>query len=184
MRFILSAAIAMSTLSLAVPASAAQPVLSPCNSVADINPDAVSCHAFSNNLVSGTALTDSAALNYAASVGYSGDGTFAEVLQGLSGQSVIDFLNPLKGINYILIHYGAAGAGAEGTSLYKVDGGSTGISSFTFVRGGLSNAALLGPVGGAVPEPATWALMLFGFGGMGVALRRGRRNQVRLAQIA
>jgi hypothetical protein len=30
-----------------------------------------------------------------------------------------------------------------------------------------------------VPEPATWALMLMGFGGMGVALRR-RRSQVAL----
>ena len=27
----------------------------------------------------------------------------------------------------------------------------------------------------AVPEPATWALMLIGFGGMGVALRRSRQ---------
>ena len=36
---------------------------------------------------------------------------------------------------------------------------------------------------GAVPEPATWAMMLLGFGGMGVAMRRRRRTQV-LAQIA
>ena len=28
------------------------------------------------------------------------------------------------------------------------------------------------PTGGAVPEPATWALMLVGFGGMGAMLRR------------
>jgi hypothetical protein len=34
----------------------------------------------------------------------------------------------------------------------------------------------------AVPEPATWGLMLFGFGAMGLALRRGRRP--RIAQIA
>lgn len=31
--------------------------------------------------------------------------------------------------------------------------------------------------GGAVPEPATWAMMLLGFGGLGAMLRR-RRNQV------
>jgi hypothetical protein len=30
---------------------------------------------------------------------------------------------------------------------------------------------------GAVPEPATWALMLVGFAGIGTELRRGRRRQ-------
>jgi hypothetical protein len=34
----------------------------------------------------------------------------------------------------------------------------------------------------AVPEPATWALMLLGFGGMGMAMRRRRRPA--LAQLA
>jgi len=35
----------------------------------------------------------------------------------------------------------------------------------------------------AVPEPATWALMLMGFGGMGVAMRRSRRKAL-LQQMA
>ena len=38
------------------------------------------------------------------------------------------------------------------------------------------------PGGGAVPEPATWAMMLLGFGGIGVAMRRRRKEG--LAQIA
>jgi hypothetical protein len=38
------------------------------------------------------------------------------------------------------------------------------------------------PVGG-VPEPATWGMMLLGFGGIGMAMRTRRRKQV-LAQIA
>jgi hypothetical protein len=33
-----------------------------------------------------------------------------------------------------------------------------------------------GPGGGPVPEPATWAMMLLGFGGMGAILRRNRRH--------
>jgi hypothetical protein len=36
---------------------------------------------------------------------------------------------------------------------------------------------------GSVPEPATWAMMLVGFGGIGMALRRRRRGQL-LSQIA
>ena len=35
-------------------------------------------------------------------------------------------------------------------------------------------------VNGAVPEPATWAMMLIGFGAMGVSLRRRRRTQTLL----
>jgi hypothetical protein len=38
------------------------------------------------------------------------------------------------------------------------------------------NVAQATQVGGAVPEPATWAMMLLGFGAAGVALRRQRRK--------
>ena len=37
---------------------------------------------------------------------------------------------------------------------------------------------------GAVPEPATWAMMLLGFGGIGMAMRRSRRRSSALLQIA
>lgn len=36
-------------------------------------------------------------------------------------------------------------------------------------------------VGGGVPEPATWALMLLGFGGAGAAMRAARRRRPALA---
>jgi hypothetical protein len=35
-----------------------------------------------------------------------------------------------------------------------------------------------------VPEPATWALMLLGFAGVGVAMRRGRKSKPALMQVA
>jgi hypothetical protein len=37
---------------------------------------------------------------------------------------------------------------------------------------------------GAVPEPGTWAMMLLGFGGMGVAMRRRRRSGALIQQMA
>jgi hypothetical protein len=42
------------------------------------------------------------------------------------------------------------------------------------------------PVGAppAVPEPATWAMMLMGFGATGVAMRRSRRRKGLLTQFA
>jgi PEP-CTERM motif len=36
----------------------------------------------------------------------------------------------------------------------------------------------------SVPEPATWAMMLFGFAATGVAIRRSRRRKMQLLQIA
>jgi hypothetical protein len=37
---------------------------------------------------------------------------------------------------------------------------------------------------GAVPEPGTWALMLLGFGGIGMAMRRRRKERGALMQVA
>jgi hypothetical protein len=47
---------------------------------------------------------------------------------------------------------------------------------------GLDDISVDGPRGNTVPEPATWAMMLLGFGGIGMAMRR--RRQPALAQIA
>ena len=33
----------------------------------------------------------------------------------------------------------------------------------------------VGPIGGGVPEPAAWSLMILGFGAIGASVRRRRR---------
>jgi hypothetical protein len=38
--------------------------------------------------------------------------------------------------------------------------------------------------GNSLPEPSTWAMMLFGFGAAGVALRRSRRKTALISQLA
>lgn len=56
----------------------------------------------------------------------------------------------------------------------------------TRVEGAVGSiAGTLTVVNSAVPEPATWALMLLGFGGMGFSMRRNRnRRRTVIAQIA
>lgn len=65
-------------------------------------------------------------------------------------------------------------------------------SSFTLTQpvirmqntGPRGNGSDVGIPVGAVPEPATWALMLLGFGGLGMTMRRRRRTAGALMQIA
>jgi hypothetical protein len=55
--------------------------------------------------------------------------------------------------------------------------------TFTNLTGGVNEGVFLDAVSvAAVPEPATWALMLLSFGGIGLAMRRRRRPA--LAQVA
>lgn len=76
---------------------------------------------------------------------------------------------------------------ASGSNIFDViaDPGQSFVSaSFTSTGGGFADfkqlRLVLAP--GAVPESATWAMMLLGFGGIGFAMRRRRRPA--LAQIA
>jgi hypothetical protein len=54
-----------------------------------------------------------------------------------------------------------------------------GTQSFlSFATGGVNVAGLFGPA--SVPEPASWAFMLAGFAGIGIALRRGDYRRARV----
>lgn len=56
--------------------------------------------------------------------------------------------------------------------------------NFTNISGGPNEGVLLDAISvAAVPEPATWAMMLLGFAGIGFAMRR-RRSHSELPQLA
>lgn len=66
------------------------------------------------------------------------------------------------------------------------------VSNFSFADSGISRVTISGnsdfavdtiSFNSAVPEPATWAMMLMGFGAMGAAMRRQRKTKT-LMQIA
>ncbi|WP_114227697.1 MULTISPECIES: PEPxxWA-CTERM sorting domain-containing protein [Sphingomonas] len=74
---------------------------------------------------------------------------------------------------------------ANGSNIFNIIGGPgqvyTSASFTTTSPAGFTDLKQLRVVlaQSAVPEPATWALMLLGFGGMGVAMRRSRRQSLR-----
>ncbi|CAN7490779.1 PEPxxWA-CTERM sorting domain-containing protein [Phenylobacterium sp. LjRoot164] len=52
---------------------------------------------------------------------------------------------------------------------------------FNFTGGTATFQVTLGDVGSAVPEPATWAMMIIGFGAVGSAVRSSRRRSAFMA---
>ena len=71
------------------------------------------------------------------------------------------------------------------TAFWLIDLGSTVTNTITLSDGaGSSNAQIFAAGTPGVPEPATWAMMLMGFGGIGMAMRRSRRRNAALMQVA
>ena len=83
---------------------------------------------------------------------------------------------------------GGIAQNANSNQTYLLQGGTFTqilVSSTSAIKLFKQNSITLGSVPAPVPEPATWGLMLLGFGGMGLALRRGRRRgKPALMQIA
>ena len=70
----------------------------------------------------------------------------------------------------------AVGMNLSGTFAGAVNPAYVSAQSGNQIIGSLMPAAL--------PDPSTWAMMLLGFGGVGAALRRRRRNSMPIAQLA
>ncbi|WP_186728955.1 PEPxxWA-CTERM sorting domain-containing protein [Sphingomonas panacisoli] len=108
--------------------------------------------------------------------------------------------NTIANANVVLSsYYSAANALFGGTLLQSATFGSTGVSSGTnalnlslpysqTVRYDITFGSGLGNFNGtgnltattAVPEPASWALMMFGFAGLGYAVRRRPKTSTRI----
>lgn len=135
---------------------------------------------YDKNQVKGT--LQSGALTGAELLGAPSSGDFLVKLSSISGD-VIDFGQILTGMTIFAIHTGNGSTLGNNTNVFKFDAGA-GVSSITFNDRGLSNAGLLstgGSVAPSVPEPATWAMMLAGFGAIGFAMRRRRAHQPRVS---
>jgi hypothetical protein len=117
-------------------------------------------------------------------LGFDWDGHFNNVVKvDLKGSHTLDFHETLTGISYLAVHYGnGAGGPGNGTAFYVLDA-AQGINQLHLAYNASSDAVLYvtalpthdtGVSG--VPEPATWATMIGGFGAIGAQMRRRRRN--------
>ena len=71
------------------------------------------------------------------------------------------------------------------TAFWLINLGNTVTNTLTLTNGqGSSNAQIFATGGQAVPEPATWGMMLLGFAGIGMAMRRSRCRNGALMQVA
>lgn len=158
----------------------------PC-ALTDILPKATSCTGYyEGNLINGSTRAEQAsALNAFLGTSFTAATlTWVETLGSLSGKAGADFAAPLYGDTVVGFHVGAAkgakgSVGYQGTAFYRFDAGNKvgGFDLITFNRAGLSNARLYSTgkfITTPVPEPATWGMMLLGFGIVGSALRRRR----------
>jgi hypothetical protein len=158
----------------------------------DVTPTAGACYGFYEKNVNGGNAQDLLDSGVAlAALGLTGPYVQLEHIEIKSGNT-IDFQNyDLSGTTYISIHWG----GGQPSPLPGTSGGVTGfyrldladdaqLDTFTTHWGALSNAVLWGTEpcvgagcdngGNSVPEPATWAMMIMGFGGVGAVMRRRR----------
>lgn len=166
----------VAALAMAGQAQAAAP-LALC-AVTDITPNAEACAGwFAGNLNSNSPADVAATTAALLSLGLVYDGTWEEKLDGLNGSHTVDFATLLTGIVYVGFHHGnGQGGPGNGTAFYRLDAGA-GLDQFTLFYNASSNAVLFANgVPRGVPEPATWAMMLLGFGAVGGAMRRRRRG--------
>jgi hypothetical protein len=120
-------------------------------------------------------------------------GSIADITSLVIGpQSISPFFTLTDGVTFSLASItsidrsvsgilGFMGTGSFGGTLGGVAINPT-TANFTFSTQGGRVTTFSATAIAAVPEPATWALMLLGFGGIGMAMRRRRRPG--LAQIA
>jgi hypothetical protein len=148
----------------------------------DLGPSALACSGFyDGNLLNNAHVSEQQAA--LAALGFTWDGNWnaVEKVENLNGSHTVDFSTLLQGVSFVAFHFGnGQGGPGQATAFYKIDAGA-GLDTLTLNYNASSNAVLYSTTpGGGVPEPATWAMMIAGFGLAGAALRR-RRAQDALA---
>lgn len=178
---------------LAAAPSLAAPKPKPSNgpracALSDVSPTAAACSGFfAGNLLNNARVDEQTAGLAALGFSFKGDFNAVTKINSLGGSTLVDFAkadqNPIAklfGDTVIGLHFGnGAGLGGQATAFYRFDAGTAGLSVFNLgITQGSSGAVLYstgmggGGMAAGVPEPATWALMILGFGMVGASMRR------------
>ena len=184
MKILLGTAVAAAALMAASPASAAACTGTGGALPYQTDPNYVDCEQYAQ-INGGNAAAVSAYNTGFDAVGYAGADLTWDVLEPtkdffaiINGDQLV-FDYALEGQQFFAIHFGSAGGGGGA-------GNQTLFFQFNFTdptlvvdlnRMGFSNAIGVVGVPPSVPEPATWAMMLMGFGVAGYSMRR-RRNLI------
>jgi len=135
-----------------------------------------------NQLLNGPATSGTPAYNppYALNTG-----TVLGSLVNLNGTASLNFSSlTLSGLTVLGAHFGNnIDSDVNNVTAFWLFNFSAPTNIITLADGRGSSNAQIFATSSAVPEPSTWALMLLGFGGMGVAMRR-RRSVSGLPQVA
>jgi hypothetical protein len=113
--------------------------------------------------------------------------TVLGAVTGLNGSATLDFgsLN-LSGLTIVGAHFGNNIDSDPNniTAFWLLDLGSATTHKITLTNGqGSSNAQIFATGTPALPEPGTWAMMLLGFGGIGLTMRK-KATKTPLMQVA
>lgn len=139
----------------------------------DIVPNASTCVGYYD----GNELTANAGANASAdevtALNLLGLGGTITVLEKLTNSG--NFVTWMNGITYVGVHYGKGEGPVDNpggvTAFYKFNAG-TNLDQITFTNGSISGVVLYSTGVPAVPEPASWALLIAGLGVVGAAMRR------------
>jgi PEP-CTERM motif len=175
---------------LSVPAAAVTPVIPSvviACSAGNISPAASDCSGFyAGNLLGGANDKVAAQAGGLSEVGFTWDQNWSAVnkIDSLGGATSVNFLTSFGkkvfGETIIGIHFGGGAwprnirPDGGATAFYKFDAGKSGLESIDLNLSSSSGFVLYSTEGGVVPEPATWAMLIAGFGLVGSVMRRRR----------
>jgi hypothetical protein len=159
------------------------PVAIACSN-SDISPAASACSGFyAGNLLNNSDIAEQA--GGLSEIGFTWDQNWAGIdkIDSLGGATTVNFLTAFGkkvfGETIIGIHFGGGAWDQNvrprggGTGFYKFNAGAAGLDSIDLNLSSSSGFVLYSTEeGGVVPEPATWAMMIAGFGLVGAAMRR------------